>query len=303
TKTLLVVLIGLLVGVNASGQIKLQEGFEGGVIPDGWGVWNNAPFPIDSVSNWTVRDTGLTPPGLASATTRAHSGSKSVGVSWWSSIDTNGTTPTQSDAWLITKRVSNIANGHTLRFWVAGGSTSFADSLQIWISDQDSTPTTLLTGLQLGTIIWPVGSTYGQFVERTFDLSPAAGLDLFIGFRYYMNCAVDGFFVYLDDVSVEGASGINPLNQGIPEKFDLSQNYPNPFNPATTIKFDLPKESQVSLKVYNALGEEVSTLVSNNLVAGKYSVEWNAGDVASGVYFYRLITSEYVQTRKMMLTR
>ena len=86
--------------------------------------------------------------------------------------------------------------------------------------------------------------------------------------------------------------------------FFLYQNYPNPFNPSTTIAFDLPKTSKVTLKIFNILGEEVTTLVSDRLSAGSYTYEWSRPvGMASGVYFYRLDTDQYVQTRKMILMR
>ena len=83
----------------------------------------------------------------------------------------------------------------------------------------------------------------------------------------------------------------------------LKQNYPNPFNPSTTIAFDLPKMSEVTLKIFNILGEEVATLVSERLSAGSYSYECDASNLASGVYLYRLQTGSYVETRKMVLMR
>jgi subtilisin family serine protease/predicted GH43/DUF377 family glycosyl hydrolase len=92
--------------------------------------------------------------------------------------------------------------------------------------------------------------------------------------------------------------------------FVLSQNYPNPFNPSTTIEFDLPKISDVTLRIYNILGEEVTTLVSDRLTAGSYSYEWNASHLASGVYLYRLSigslrgeAGDLVETKKMVLMR
>jgi hypothetical protein len=89
----------------------------------------------------------------------------------------------------------------------------------------------------------------------------------------------------------------------VPEYFSLSQNYPNPFNPSTTIEYQLPKDTRVSLKVYNVLGQEVATLASGDQKAGYYSVRWNAGGFASGVYFCRLHTNEYVLTKKMLLLK
>jgi hypothetical protein len=85
--------------------------------------------------------------------------------------------------------------------------------------------------------------------------------------------------------------------------FSLSQNYPNPFNPSTTIEFDLPKTDEVSLKIFNILGEEVSILVSERLSAGSYSYEWDAGNIASGIYLYKLEAERYVEIRKMVLMK
>ncbi len=86
-------------------------------------------------------------------------------------------------------------------------------------------------------------------------------------------------------------------------KYQLFQNYPNPFNPSTKIEFELPKTSEVTLKVFNILGEEVARLVSDDLSAGSYSYEWNASNFASGVYLYRLQAGDYVVTRKMILMK
>ena len=89
----------------------------------------------------------------------------------------------------------------------------------------------------------------------------------------------------------------------IPQRFTLYRNFPNPFNPATTIKFTLPEASNVTLKIYNILGEEVVTLVSDWLTAGLYTYRWNAGNLASGIYLCQLRTNDDVETRKMMLMR
>jgi len=86
--------------------------------------------------------------------------------------------------------------------------------------------------------------------------------------------------------------------------FRLQQNFPNPFNPTTTIEFNLPKTSEVTLKVFNILGEEVTTLVSDRLSAGSYSCEWSrTSGIASGIYLYRLEAGDYIETRKMILMK
>jgi hypothetical protein len=89
----------------------------------------------------------------------------------------------------------------------------------------------------------------------------------------------------------------------IPTSFSLSQNYPNPFNPATTIKYDLPQNSDVTLKVYDVLGKEVATLVNENQSAGTYTVKFNANNFASGIYFYRISAGSFTQTKKFILMK
>ena len=82
----------------------------------------------------------------------------------------------------------------------------------------------------------------------------------------------------------------------------MSQNYPNPFNPSTTIRYSLPKAANVSLKVYNTLGQLVATLVDEHKEAGYQQIQWNAS-VPSGIYFYRLELGEYVETKKMIVLK
>ena len=88
-----------------------------------------------------------------------------------------------------------------------------------------------------------------------------------------------------------------------PNKYELSQNYPNPFNPTTNIKYQIANNSFVSIKVYDILGKEVTTLVNENLSVGTYSVNWNASNNASGIYFYKLTAGEFVKVKKMILQK
>jgi hypothetical protein len=89
----------------------------------------------------------------------------------------------------------------------------------------------------------------------------------------------------------------------LPDKFALLQNYPNPFNPSTTIPYELPKRSHVVLDVYNMLGMQVSELVNEERPAGVHAVQFNGSGLASGVYFYRLQTGAFVQTKKCVLVK
>ncbi|HVO74281.1 MAG TPA: T9SS type A sorting domain-containing protein [Ignavibacteriaceae bacterium] len=104
--------------------------------------------------------------------------------------------------------------------------------------------------------------------------------------------------------SGDPATGItNQEKTKIPELYMLSQNYPNPFNPSTTIRYALPKESFVTLKIYDILGREVETLVNKENPAGTYEVRWNAGGFSTGVYFYQVKAGSFVETRKMILIK
>jgi len=97
--------------------------------------------------------------------------------------------------------------------------------------------------------------------------------------------------------------GIKNVETNIPKIFCLSQNYPNPFNPSTKIKYDIPKTSQVTIKVFDLIGREVTTLVNEIKQPGSYEAEFNASNFASGVYFYRIEAGNYVNVKKMVLVK
>jgi photosystem II stability/assembly factor-like uncharacterized protein len=90
---------------------------------------------------------------------------------------------------------------------------------------------------------------------------------------------------------------------GVPNEFALQQNYPNPFNPSTTIKYELPVESKVTIKIYNALGQVVKALVDEIQTAGFKTVEWDASGMSSGIYFYRFQTHSFTETKKLLLLK
>lgn len=98
-------------------------------------------------------------------------------------------------------------------------------------------------------------------------------------------------------------TGVNDPISEIPQVYSLSQNYPNPFNPTTKINFALPKQGLVTLKIYDVLGREVRTLVNEVKTAGQYSVDFNASEFSSGVYFYKLESNGFSDIKKMMLIK
>ena len=105
------------------------------------------------------------------------------------------------------------------------------------------------------------------------------------------------------DGGPNGSVGINPISTILPDNFSLAQNYPNPFNPTTKIKFSLPENTSVKLRVFNILGKEVETLVNSRLNAGTYEVNFNASKLSSGVYFYKLEAGSFTDIKKMVLVK
>jgi hypothetical protein len=91
--------------------------------------------------------------------------------------------------------------------------------------------------------------------------------------------------------------------KNMPMEFRLQQNYPNPFNPVTTIEYQLPRQSHVTLKIFDLLGREIATLVDRAETPGHKSVNFNAGSLASGIYYYRLQADTYTETKKLLLLR
>jgi len=89
----------------------------------------------------------------------------------------------------------------------------------------------------------------------------------------------------------------------IPEVYSLEQNYPNPFNPSTTIKFSIPEQTNVTLKIFNSIGQEVASLLNGEMAAGNHSVDFNASKLSSGVYFYRIDSPSFTSTKKMILIK
>jgi hypothetical protein len=114
-------------------------------------------------------------------------------------------------------------------------------------------------------------------------------------------CVVNG--VLYGDTSM--LVGIKQISTEVPDNFVLYQNYPNPFNPVTKIKFDVPVETihELSLRVYDFLGREITTLVNEKLKPGTYEVEWDAINYPSGVYFYKLTSGDFSETKRLVLLK
>jgi hypothetical protein len=146
-----------------------------------------------------------------------------------------------------------------------------------------------------------------QTLEQHFGLGNAAIIDS-INIEWqsgntsvFTNVAVNKFYK-----AIEGQStlvGISHNNSVKPGEYKLNQNFPNPFNPATKISFTLPKKDFASIKIYNSVGKEVSTLINEVRAAGYYEVNFDGTNLSSGVYFYKLITEDFSETKNMVLLK
>ena len=157
----------------------------------------------------------------------------------------------------------------------------------------------------------------GFFVERKSSNSEWTSLDFIEGqgtttethFYTYedKNVAVGSYSYRLKQIDFDGSSKYYDLSNVVevssPYTYSLSQNYPNPFNPSTKISWQLKNDGFVTLKVYDQLGKEVATLVNEERPAGSYEIEFNASSLASGVYYYRISSGNFVDTKKMILIK
>ncbi len=121
-----------------------------------------------------------------------------------------------------------------------------------------------------------------------------------VPYPYSVKRILNGLIKFVDEIPT-GDDRENITN--VPAKYSLSQNYPNPFNPSTKIKYELPVSDYVTIKVYDLIGKEVLTLVSERQEAGRYSVTLNGADLSSGMYFYKLTSGEFTETRRMILLK
>jgi hypothetical protein len=152
---------------------------------------------------------------------------------------------------------------------------------------------------------------YGQqlsWKQEVLDITELANSSAQMKIRFIIvtnrSVAADG--IYIDNIKIQnyqdvltGVSG----NGEVPNKFSLEQNYPNPFNPVTTIKYQLPKSGNVKLTIFDALGKIVKTLVNEDQPAGSYEMKFNASELSSGVYFYKIESGDFKDIKKMMLIK
>jgi hypothetical protein len=249
-------------------------------------------------------------------------------------VQTGGTDSTgRASYWEFDYTGADLAHSFTFEVQSFGSRTQAMDASQYsWISQIDpigTLPTVAAVDTFLaraerqgGHAYRPVPMTWNGFdVRVNLGYVAMAGFmdmvsdtsKLYLGVTYWYGMQgqnqsiVYGQRRFLGDYTtgaILGTTGVSPTGEkGLPAVYSLEQNYPNPFNPATNVEFSLPATSQVQLKVYNMLGQEVATLVNGTVVAGHHTVSFDGSHLASGIYLYRLVTGSYVHTMKMVLLK
>lgn len=216
---------------------------------------------------------------------------------WYKDFKINYTTP---DTFVVKLRVKEKLNLHEIRICLALQDTFMYSSglSYVFESNGEWQIIKIETGSWLKIYNPNFYKAYISFLNISLDSCRIGALievDNFGGIDDTLGNVIYDDFNY-------GPSSVTPKTQS-PSDFVLEQNYPNPFNPVTTIRFSLREHSQVSLAVFNSLGQEIKTLVSEEMTAGTYETAFDASDLPSGVYFYRLTLDNYTETKKMLILK
>ncbi|CAF3802102.1 unnamed protein product [Rotaria sp. Silwood1] len=279
------------------GALSLNEHFEGVTFPP-----TEWALTFTGTQYWTRQTVSGYGSGTASARYNMWSASAGTTQSLTSNVFPNVTGPNNYLRF-------NYAHGYYLSTGVLA-----ADSIGVYTSTNSGTTFSLLvmlkatitpqTGVNSTTNLSTAASqsqftpTAAQWGTKIFAMPVGTNQVRFTGYSVFGNDA------FLDDITSGPATGVGgtPISL-IPDKFELSQNYPNPFNPTTKINFSVPKQSFVTLKIFDVTGREVANLVNDMKAPGYHSVEFNASSFASGVYFYRIEAADFIDTKRMVLVK
>lgn len=205
-------------------------------------------------------------------------------------------------AWSTDFTLGGTANGNNKAFtWCSSNPNGNEPFNGIWVSnDGDS------INIRVGGKIGSLGAYVYKRNNNTASTSVSPTCMVYSPSATTSLCAFSyaGFGptnIYANQESL--ITGIQSNGSEIPNSFSLNQNYPNPFNPVTNIKFNLPKSGNVRLVVFDVMGREVATMINENMSAGSYTADFNAVSLSSGIYFYKLITADFTDTKKMMLVK
>ena len=273
------------------------------------GVYVGVFRSSDNGASWTESDSGITTKDITALVTSGTSlfaGTFGGGVFLSTN---NGTSWTAVDSGLTNQFVSAFAVNGTYLYVAVGGGVYFStNNGTSWSSVGTGLPkNATVSSLAIwGTNLFAAAS--GVYVLSTIGGSwtsvstglPSGSVGALVVFGSSLY-AGRGSNVYRRPLSE--MTSVADRQEAIPSRFELSQNYPNPFNPSTSIKYLIPSASNVTLKLFDVLGREVATLVNEAKQPGTYTVRWDAVNMASGTYFYRIEAGAFVQTKRLLLIR
>ena len=272
------------------------ESFESTTFPPpGWGKFN-----VGGGTGWTRLTVGTTPiPGWTGGVITAPPGGQTaVAFCTW---NTGG--PIGNDQYLYTPQISgvNIADADSITYWLKRTYNDYADTVELRVST--TTPTAGGFTNLLRTHGYPASGGDTNWVRFAVSLAGFTGQNIYVAWREKVADNLNnGAAISLDLIDIAGTiTGVT--NNQTPGTYELNQNYPNPFNPTTTINFSIPKSGLVTIKVFDLLGKEVTTLVNDPKVAGTYSVNFDGTNLSSGVYFYKIEANDFVAVKRMMLIK
>lgn len=279
-------------------NVKWEETFNSAVQPSDWTVVDNdgsgLAFTFEQQINFQSGDSVLA----------------QAGQSFWFSNYTGANSNGLIDEWLISPQVPlTIESGDSLVFYAGAIDGDYADSLKVLVSTTNQNPGSFT---EIG--YFKVDGPVGFWNRYSFDLSAFAGSQIYIAVNYYIfdggPTGSNSDNVWVDHFIVKSATTPTSVEnvKSIPTEYSLLQNYPNPFNPSTKISFSLPVESEVTLKVFNILGQEIAALIQNRLSSGLQQINFSAQGLNSGVYLYQLEAKgadgkNFTSVKKMILTK
>jgi len=284
-KIILLILLGVIFSMSAH---ILQEGFETAyvdsltgetIVPGGWQIIDGD----GDTYNWFCYSTQNT----------AHNGLQSLASESWK----GGIGALTPDNWVITPAIT-IPDSTDLYWWIATQDVLFPnENYGVYLSTTGSDLadfTALLFSETLDTlnVVWQ---------QRAVNLQEWAGQTVYLAWRHY-NCT-DNYRVKIDDILVTNENVDSDESDLVVSSGIIDRIYPNPFNPETNINFYINEPGQVNLSVYNIKGQLVENLVSGNMDRGEQNIIWKADDQPSGMYLFRLKTSDGESTGKAMLLK
>ena len=274
-KILLAILIGLIMCLSA--EVILSEGFESSTIPDGWQMIDND----EDGYNWFVYGYD------------AHSGINSMASATWIA----GVGPLTPDNWLITPALI-IPDSTTLSWWIAIQDVNYpVEHYSVMLSNtgiavEDFTEELFSETTDTLNYVWQ---------QRVVDLMDWAGETVYLAWRHHES--FDQFYLKIDDILVTDEDVSNGTEGLVTSAACIEQVFPNPFNPETNINFYIKEAGRIELSVYNIKGQLVDNLLDGNFKRGRYKINWNANEQASGMYFFRLISGGEVSNSKALLLK